>query len=70
MKIYYIDRIEGNVIVCQSEEGSMLEISADLLSDAKEGDCIVYDGSTYTIDSERTEKRKEETDSLLNSMFR
>ncbi len=69
MKIYYVDRIEGSTIVCQSEEGDMHEISADLLTEAKEGDCIVYDGSTYAIDKERTEKRKEEMDRLLNSVF-
>ena len=69
MKIYYTDRIEGNIIVCQSEDGSMLELERDVLPDAKEGDCIVYDGSTYTIDRERTKKRKEEMDTLLNSLF-
>lgn len=67
--IYYIDRIEGNIIVCQSEDGSMLELERAVLPNAKEGDCIVYDGNTYTIDYERTQKRKEEMDSLLNSLF-
>lgn len=69
MDIYYIDRIEGNIVICQGENGEMTELSKDILPQGREGDCVVYDGNTYTIDYERTQKRKEDMDSLLDSLF-
>ncbi len=69
MEIYYIDRIENDIIVCQGESGS-IELKKSDLPKGREGDCVVFDGSTYTIDNERTQKRREEMDELLNSLFK
>lgn len=69
MKIYYVDRIEENIIVCQGEDGVITQIDKDILPGAREGDCIVFDGKDYTVDVEKTQNRKEEMDSLLNDLF-
>ncbi len=68
-KIYYIDRIEGNVIVCQNEEDGMLELDRSILPEAKEGDCVVFNGEGYSVDTERTQKRKEKMNALLDDLF-
>ncbi len=61
-----VDRIEGDIAVCEKEDGSRCEIPLDLLSgDVKEGDVLNPDGS---INKEETALKKERISALLKRL--
>lgn len=59
-----IDRIEENIAVCSLENGSVINVPAELFDDLKEG--RVYD-ITPNMAEENT--RKENAQSRLNTLF-
>lgn len=59
-----IDRIEENIAVCSLENGSVINASAELFDDLKEG--RVYDITPNTVE-ENT--RKENAQNRLNALF-
>ena len=65
-----IDRFEGDFAVCEKEDRTMLNIKRDKLpSDAKEGDALIINGDTITVDTTTTEKRKNAVNKLFSSLF-
>lgn len=71
MKLYGIDRFEGDVVVLVDGEGNAFNINRkDLPSGAKEGQIVRYDGKNYVIDSVETEKKQEESKALIEDLFR
>ncbi|GIM28792.1 hypothetical protein CPJCM30710_14580 [Clostridium polyendosporum] len=69
-KIYIVDRLEGNVVVCEAEDGKMKNISLEVVKgNPKEGDVLVLRNSTYQIDIEMTLKRKKEIKDLMKGMW-
>lgn len=59
-----IDRFEGELAVVITEKGDIYNIPRALVPDAKEGSVInIY------IDKERTEKQKDEVQSLIDELF-
>lgn len=66
MKTLIIDRIEADFAVCEIEEGSFADISLKALPDGvKEGDVV-----KISVDADETEKRKNNIDNLMNSLFK
>lgn len=59
-----IDRIEENIAVCSLENGSVINVPAELFDDLKEG--RVYDITPNMVE-ENT--RKENAQSRLNTLF-
>ncbi len=57
-----IDRIEGKFAVCELDDGSFAEISANLLGDAKEGD-------VFDIEITKNESAAEEKKDYAKSLF-
>ena len=56
---YTVDRIEENIAVCEKEDMTFVQINiSELPKGIKDGDCIVKNNGTYTIDISETEKRK------------
>ena len=69
LKIYIIDRFEGNYAVCEAADLSMTNVERSKLpSEAKEGDTIIYDGEVYTIDEDDTNRRRERIKRKFNSL--
>ena len=65
-----IDRFEGDFAVCEKEDRKMLNIKrAQVPVDAKEGDALIINGDTITIDTATTEKRKNAVNKLFSSLF-
>lgn len=63
-----VDRIEGAVIILEVD-GSYEEIPLEEFPDEiSEGDIVTYDNG-YKILKEETEKRREEMENLLKSLF-
>jgi hypothetical protein len=66
-----IDRFEGNFAVCEKEDRKMLNIKRDKLPpDAKEGDALIIEGDTITIDKAETTKRKNAVNELFANLFK
>lgn len=69
-KIYIVDRLEGNIVVCETEDGKMSNISLEAVKgNPKEGDVLVLNNSEYQIDIEMTLKRKKEIEDLMKGMW-
>lgn len=63
MKII-VNRIEGNYLVLELEDGNIVDVPKELIPEAREGDII-----RISIDKEETDKRKEEMQELVDSVF-
>lgn len=63
MKII-IDRFEEDFAVCELENGKFLNLPKELFPDAEEGNVI-----NISVDATETEKRKENANKRLHSLF-
>lgn len=59
-----VNRIEGNYLILELENGNVIDVPKELIPEAKEGDII-----TIVIDQEKTKRKKEEIENLVNSVF-
>ena len=65
-----IDRFEGDFAVCEKADRTMLNIKrAQVPADAKEGDALIINGDTITVDTATTEKRRNPINNLFSSLF-
>ncbi len=71
MKKYSIDRIEGEIALCLSDDGKIKELALnELPKKISEGDILTFDGKEYRIDLSETAKRREETRRVLERLKR
>ena len=55
---YAIDRIEGEIVVLENlENNQKVEISKNLIEDAKEGDILIYENGAYRKDEKDKKER-------------
>ncbi len=59
-----VNRIEGNYLVLELEDGNIVDVPKELIPEAREGDII-----RISIDKEETDKKKEEMQELVDSVF-
>ncbi len=59
-----VNRIEGNYLVLELENGNIVDVTKELIPEAREGDII-----RISIDKEETNKRKDEMQELVDSVF-
>jgi Protein of unknown function (DUF3006) len=65
-----IDRFEGDFVVCEKEDRTMLNINKrDVPVDSKEGDVLDIDGDIIKIDSAETRKRKKSVQELSDNLW-
>ena len=68
---YIIDRIEGNIAVCEDENGNFVEIDIlSLPSNIKEGDCIKFENSKYILDEKYAEERRKNIRKKMNNLWK
>jgi hypothetical protein len=64
-----IDRFEGYFAVCEKEDRTMFNINRGKLpSQTKEGDVLIIEGDTITIDKGETAKRKNAAEKLMDDI--
>ena len=71
-EIFSVDRIQGEVLICEDEEGNehVFAIS-DIIGNIKEGDIIRrLNGKKMVIDKPETEKRKQEISNLKKYIYK
>ena len=59
-----VDRIEGDFVIVEYDNGKITELPKDLFENVKEGDIVNLD-----IDEEETQKRKENIQTLMDDLF-
>ena len=65
-----IDRFEGNYVVCEKEDRTMLDIAKDKIPDiAKEGDVLIISDNSIIIDKVETELRKKQIEELTKDLW-
>lgn len=68
---YIIDRIEGNIAICENENGNFLEIDILSLPDnIKEGDCVKFENSKYILDEKYAEERRKNIRKKMNNLWK
>lgn len=66
-----VDRFEGDFAVCEKEDRRMINIERAMIpSEAKEGDVLIVDGGSITIDEAETEKRKRLIEELARDIWK
>ena len=58
--IFTVDRIEGNVVVLENEDGDMVTKRVDCLPPCRAGDVLCETDGVYTVDVLETNRRREE----------
>jgi hypothetical protein len=67
---YIIDRFEGDLAVCEAEDGRMVDIEKSKLpKNAEVGDILVLENGKFRVDKKETEKRRKEIEDLMNEVF-
>jgi hypothetical protein len=65
-----IDRFEGKYAVCESADGTSMNIEKSKLpKDAKVGDVLDIDGTKIAIDTADTDARKKKVAALVENLF-
>lgn len=65
-----VDRVEGAVAVCETDEGSFVEIGVDdLPQGAKEGSVLKGELGSLELDDEERMARERKVASLMDSLF-
>ncbi|MCI8360259.1 MAG: DUF3006 domain-containing protein [Clostridiales bacterium] len=65
-----IDRLEGDIAVCEDEERRMVEIPRRLLpADAEPGSVLTPDGEGYRLDAAAEAQRRERIRRLQDSLW-
>lgn len=68
---YIIDRFEGNLAVCEDEQGNMVNINRNKLpSSASEGDVLVPSLTRFVIEENETSKRKNSIEGLMKELWK
>lgn len=58
---YIIDRIEGDYVIVEKENGDMFRINAEAIKgNFKEGDILVEENQFFKVDEKLTQHRNEE----------
>jgi hypothetical protein len=67
---YTIDRITGNIAVCEDEEGNMVKLSAsELPKGADEGDILFEKNGTWYKDEKESRERRRVMEEKLNRLI-
>ena len=70
MKKVIVDRIEGNIAVCEDDNLNIIEVHVNsILGDVKEGDVLTADNDRYIVNKEETEKRRKHIEELMKGIW-
>lgn len=68
--VYIIDRIEGDYVILESDDGSMKEIkSSEIQGSFTEGDILLMEEGYFIVSEELTEERKKHIEDILKDMW-
>ena len=66
-----IDRFEGEFAVCEQEDRTMINIRKDKIpQEANEGDILIIEGESISIDFAGTDERKKRINRLMDDLWK
>lgn len=66
-----IDQIEGNIVVCESEDRKMISLPMEIFPDRiREGLTVEYEGEKILILEEETKAREQSVKERFSKMFK
>lgn len=67
-----IDRIEDKIVICEDENGQVIELPVDMfLQPIQDGDVVIKNNEgLYEVNKEETEKRKNNIENRFNNLFK
>jgi hypothetical protein len=66
-----IDRFEGDYAVCERDDRTMMNMERkNLPNGVKEGDALVIDGDTITVDRRKTRLNKQDVRRLMDELWK
>jgi hypothetical protein len=66
-----VDRIKGKYAVCEKEDRTTINIErARLPRGVKDGDVLLIEGGTITIDRGTTDRRKQDVKKLMDDLWK
>lgn len=70
MENFIVDRIEGNIAVCEGADSKIVEVQINrIVGSVKEGDVLTVNNDKYIVNTEETEKRKKHIEELMKGMW-
>lgn len=67
---YIIDHFEGDIAVCEDQEGNAVDIKkSELPTNADVGDVVIFEKDRYHIDKNETDQRRKEIEDLMNELW-
>lgn len=66
---YSVDRLEDELVILVDEKGAVKEVPKEALPVVQEGDILLFDGDSYILDLNETEKKRQESRSLIDALF-
>lgn len=67
---YIVDRIEGDLAVCERDDMEFFDIPlAKLPEGLKVGDCLVFENDAWRIDADETEMRRRQIEEKMRTLF-
>ncbi len=64
-----VDRVEGKFLVVELESGDMVDIPIEKVPKSKEGDVLLIEGDSISIDAEETKRRSENIKKLFDELL-
>lgn len=69
-EIYIVDRIEGDYIVLEDNNGNIININKNNFSeDINEGDVLIKINDKYVLDKNKTNNRKDNISKILKNLW-
>lgn len=67
---YIIDRIEGDYVICEAYDGSMIDIKAHKIHGVfKEDDVLLKEGEFFKVSKELTKERRKEIKNIIKDIW-
>ena len=67
---YIVDRLEGEIAVCEREDLEFFDIPLEKLPEGvKAGDCLVLSGDSWRLDADEAAGRKQRIEEKMRNLF-
>ncbi len=68
--MYIVDRIEGEIVVCEKEDKSFIDLALDLFPEGvKAGDMVYQVNGQYVVAEKETKERSEKIRKMMDSLW-
>ena len=71
MSLWIVDRLDGEFVVCEREDGSLCPVPLSRFEGpVREGDCLKEDQGRFSVDQAATKARREQLKSRISHIWK